>query len=580
MKLATLAIAVALMLLGCATQQPRRHARPNPSAGPVQDTRRPEAAGHAHLPPRAQQRPHPPEFADSDFPAVEPPDFAPPLPPVLVETNRVRQVVHVEESAEWEVDPSTADLPITNEMDAALGDELGAGILEMPAEEVAPGVEPLTLNEVIAAVDRSFPLLDAAQRERTIADGEQLAAYGEFDTSFKAYNETMALWYYKTQKAGVGISQPLLSGGYAFGGYKLGRGSFPSWDGDETNDGGEFNGGFAVPLLRDRAIDKRRAGVQKAALARRAVEPAIRTQRIEFVRAAAYAYWAWVAAGRQLDVNRTLLDNALERNQGLTKRAESGDLPEIELVDNQRLIVARRAKLIDADRKFRQAAVKLSLFYRDAGGDPLVPTQDRLPAEFPPPARLHPEQIDADISLALESRPELRELSLVMRQVDVELNLARNQTLPGMSAGAYAAQDVGGPTPKKDKGDFQLEASLLVDVPLQRRAAEGAIRAAQGKRAQLSAKARFVRDKVVTEVTNAATALSAAQRQIEQARESVRLADEMARAERRKFELGDSNLLLVNIREQQSADAAAVEIDAYEAYFEAEADYRAAIAVP
>ena len=52
----------------------------------------------------------------------------------------------------------------------------------------------------------------------------------------------------------------------------------------------------------------------------------------------------------------------------------------------------------------------------------------------------------------------------------------------------------------------------------------------------------------------------------------------MEAAERRKFDLGDSNLLLVNLREQATADAATTEVDAHLNYFDAQADYRAALA--
>ena len=52
----------------------------------------------------------------------------------------------------------------------------------------------------------------------------------------------------------------------------------------------------------------------------------------------------------------------------------------------------------------------------------------------------------------------------------------------------------------------------------------------------------------------------------------------MEQAERRKFDLGDSNLLLVNLREQATADAAFLEVVAKQEYFRARADLRAAIA--
>jgi hypothetical protein len=63
-------------------------------------------------------------------------------------------------------------------------------------------------------------------------------------------------------------------------------------------------------------------------------------------------------------------------------------------------------------------------------------------------------------------------------------------------------------------------------------------------------------------------------------RESLNLAVQMEAAEQRAFELGDSNLLNVNLREQQRADAALDLIDAQLAFFLAQAEFDAARGVP
>ena len=46
-----------------------------------------------------------------------------------------------------------------------------------------------------------------------------------------------------------------------------------------------------------------------------------------------------------------------------------------------------------------------------------------------------------------------------------------------------------------------------------------------------------------------------------------------------KLEKGDSDLLLVNLREAATFDARVIEIEATQRYFESQADYRAALAL-
>lgn len=468
----------------------------------------------------------------------------------------------------------------------AAGGPSGPGIADSQdlAEDVAekqPAGPPLELGEVLGSVYASYPLLDAAYRERTIAFGNAVSTQGEFDTKLKGATENQPLGYYENYRHRIGVEQPLFGGGDVFGQYRIGRGFYEPWYKErQTNDGGEFRAGVVVPLLRGQEIDPRRADLFRANLARNAVEPEIRAQLLDFTRAAAYAYWGWVAAGRNFRVAEALLENADRRVDALRRRSEVGDVEPIILADNERLIVSRRAKLIDAERKLREAAVKLSLFYRDEVGRPVVVTADRLPADLPRPGSV-PVGDEAEIDRALASRPELQALAFQRRQLGVDLRQAYNEMLPDLDAGIVGSQDVGAPASKtRDKSEFELEAGMTLDVPLQRRKARGKITATEGKLAQLNAKTRFTRDKVAAEVRAAAVALSAAAREYEQAARSLELARTLEDAERRKFDLGESDLFVLNAREQQTAEASLLVVEALYVYQVAMADYCAALGEP
>jgi outer membrane protein TolC len=248
------------------------------------------------------------------------------------------------------------------------------------------------------------------------------------------------------------------------------------------------------------------------------------------------------------------------------------------LQDNLRAIAQREAKLIDLRRKLQQAAIGLSLYYRSPDGDPLIPDNDRS-TRFPNPVEMQPEQREADIATALSTRPEIAVLDLLAERIDVDFSVARNDLLPTIDAQLSGSQDVGAPTSsKRDKSQFELEAGLFVDVPVQRRKAQGNMQAARAKLAQLSAKRQFTENKIVAEIQSAFAALQAAFDRLEKARESVRLAEYMADVERRKFDLGESDLLSVVLREQIAIEAADSEIGALLEYFTAAADYAAALA--
>ena len=142
-------------------------------------------------------------------------------------------------------------------------------------------------------------------------------------------------------------------------------------------------------------IDARRAQLWRTNLDRQLAEPEIRLQLIDFVRAASYSYWDWVAAGRRHQIAAALLKIAKGRNEAIRRKVETGDTEPPVLQDNRRLIVSREAKLIEAQRKRQQAAIKLSLFYRDDRGQPLVADDGQL-ADFSAPQTVDEDALAVD----------------------------------------------------------------------------------------------------------------------------------------------------------------------------------------
>ena len=294
-----------------------------------------------------------------------------------------------------------------------------------------------------------------------------------------------------------------------------------------------------------------------------------------------------------------MLELAELRTEGLEAQVEVEEKAEIDLVDNRRIIVSREAKLIDARRKLEQAAVKLSLFLRTPEGVPLLTDVSTLPEELPSPGLLSAgqgelngvddsqveEAFDAeaallpnDVDLALGQRPELSELQLVRRQLNVALRQACNELQPDIDAGVLVGQDVGEPTSsKRDKSELELEALITLSVPLERSKARGKIRSLRGKLASVSAKTRFASDKIVASVRLARAALVAAIERVQRATESYELAQQMLSAERELFDNGQSDLFKLNAREKQAAEAAVERNGALFEYHVARADYAAAM---
>ncbi|MFO0690852.1 MAG: TolC family protein [Myxococcota bacterium] len=448
---------------------------------------------------------------------------------------------------------------------------------------------PLELDEVLASVDETYPLLIAVRQELEIAGGEWLSARGGFDSRLFARGELAPTGYYDRFTSDLGIEQPTrLWGSRLYAGYRIGRGDFPADLGSvKTNEDGELRAGLEIPLLKDGSIDAARTSLRASDIKRRAAEPKIELRRLEIVRQAAEAYWNWIAMGLNVDVERHLLRAAEDRRRQLEGRAARGAIPAIQVVDNERLIVDRAIRLRGAERDALEAAVTLSLFYRDANGEMKIPEHDRMPRDFPAERAWDAARLASDVERASDRHPILRELSLRRDGLLASLALNRNALLPDLRVGVEGSKDVGkssagidsiGSFSNNPKDDTEVKATVRFEVPALQRAARGRVATNRAELIRIEQETRYARDSIEAEIRRAMAFVQAAYDQTRLARENYALAAKLQRGEERKFELGSSNLIDVNIREIQTADAARALVFAQAAYFRAIARYEAAIA--
>lgn len=439
----------------------------------------------------------------------------------------------------------------------------------------------LKLADLWGSVRQHYPMLVNARLERAVADGKQLSEWGDFDTNLKAFNTNGPLGFYKTYRNGIAVEKPIFQGGYVYSGYKIGDGKFQPWFKErETNESGEFSVGVGVPLLKGRDIDERRAELGKATVARQAVEPFVQLQLLDFIRESTLVYWKWVAAGKILAARRRMLQLAQQRVEQIEERIKAEDLAEIARINNNQLIASRQTKVISAERKLQAAAIKLSLYWRDASGAPVIPDESMLPMGFPGTPQLQQEQLQNDIADAVAARPELADLAFLTQQVQIDLAKANNGLLPKLDVQLLAAQDVGPSTNSiGDKTPFELEFGLKGEVPLQRREARGKIAAARAKLSQIAVKRQFVVEKTTAMVQDAFSALDAASRRIEQQSKTVDLAQQTLQLGRDQFEAGDVGIYVLNLYEKDAVEAEIALIEAQLDFFSAFADYRAVLAI-
>lgn len=435
------------------------------------------------------------------------------------------------------------------------------------------GSDPLTLHEVLLAVDATHPDLEVADRLVDRADAERFAARGSWDPDVRVGTVWAPVGYYDNGQVDALVRQATPAWGLGFfAGYRLGWGTYPVYRGGlQTLSRGEVRAGLDLPLWKDGPIDARRAEIRTTRLRSGAAACERRATRLRVAQRAARAYWRWVASGLEVRIQRNLLAVAETRDAGLRDQAALGSIPPIVVVDNERLVLDRRAKLVEAQQIFQRATLELSLFLRNAGKKPQRAGEGRLPQRIPDAVSVDLGSEEDDVAHALARRPEACRLDQERAAARVALRLARNQRAPAIDARAFVARDLGsGPA---ELAPTELGAGLTVEMPLLLRRARGQYRAAQAEVRGLDAQLRGLRDRVAAEVRQARVDLDAARKQVVIARRQVEAARNLADAEREKLREGASDLVVVNLRELAAADAARLEVEALAAYQRARADY-------
>ena len=444
----------------------------------------------------------------------------------------------------------------------------------------ALATEALEPEELLASSARHFPGILESMAQRRAAEGRVTEAQGAFDLVFSADSLNWARGFYDGTVIQGGASRALRPfGASVYSRYSVSDGTFPIYqDENFTNTGGDLKVGVLFSLLRDRDIDARRFAEMDSELALNQADLELLLVRVGVQQRALAAYWNWVAVGQQLAVFRNLLDIALKREAGLESEVRAGRRAQIFLTENRQNITRRQSLVAQAERDLRLAANRLSFFYRDENGQPLVPEEGRLPPSESIDDVSDPDGIPAvEVDSVLSRRPELNILETAMQRASRQVELSRNELLPRLDLNFELAEPfgrVGEGGPSRDTRDAIV--GLTFSVPLERRAAKGRLSQAQARLDALQQQRRQQEDMIELELKNILLELNVARRLMQLAALEVEQSETMRRAEQRRFEQGASDFFVVNVREETAADARVRYYDAYRATQLAQAEFHAA----
>ncbi len=440
----------------------------------------------------------------------------------------------------------------------------------------------LTIDEVLARIELTHPLLQATGAERTKARAKILKALGAWEPTFKntteierfeTWNLTTSPFLPKIQTGGYNDTKIEVGHPWGFrvhGGIRNGVGDrrtqnfiaiipdmqafYPQ---QQINLGGSFK------LLRGLMINEEYAEFQQAELAGPQAEIKVAQKRQDLYLAGAVQYWDWQVAVKQAEIVKRALAVAEERVVQVEGLARGGKVAPLDVVEVNQEVQKRREAAIAAQRKVEYEQYKLSLFLWEHN-EPVTPRSEWAPefqGETPLPTE---EEVAAYKVEAKEDRPEVRDLYVEAKLNNIDLKLAKNYLLPKLVV-------EGGPTEGSTDWIVGIgyRTGVHFEVPLFQREGRGKVMYAEVGQQQLMLKQQYIEQQVSFDVDNWLSAQVRARDRVKAATEALRLAKTLEEGERTRFNMGATTVLFVNLRERNVVESA------YQLY-RAQADYAVA----
>ncbi|MEQ5809171.1 TolC family protein [Alteromonas sp. NFXS44] len=415
--------------------------------------------------------------------------------------------------------------------------------------------QPTTAETVLQSILHNHPKL--LELEAKGGQRRQELAYAEaaFDVQLEQDTALRTSGYYSGDYLSQRVVNPLgTANAKVKAEYRIGNGTFPYYERYyETLTGGEASIGFAMSLLQNRETDKKRMAIEDARVSMSQWDAEAALALNELVYNGLSAYLDWYESHLNEQIYAALVKTTETRGNAINTRVEEGDLARITQTEFEVTVMQRNLALQDARRKAAQAREKLAYYYRDAQFRPVsTATLNTVPGDIQWPwmsAAVKPALLQSLIA----QHPALTSLQAEMQLAKNKLRLAKNALLPTLDVEAKLARDIGsGP---ENLTGTETKVGLQFSMPLGRRQAKADEAKASLKLREIEAVVQTTQDALERDMAVGLQALQYGKTMAELQQQQAVLTEKLFSQEQKRFEMGDSDLFLLNSRESQAISA-------------------------
>lgn len=410
-------------------------------------------------------------------------------------------------------------------------------------------------KDVIDSAYKHFPQILQSLVDIEIAQAKVKESKGNFDSVLNLETDQRASGYYDGKYLKLKVSKPLqMLNSKFYTGVRRSDGEFPIYEGkNNTLNQGETFLGVSFSLLRNRSIDSKRLKLFNNKLNLSIKESKALGVALKIKKVAKEAYWDWIEQLKSYRVFLEIYELAIKRQSGIKTRIQKGDLAKIYQSENEQYILKRKNKLLESKQKLMNASLMLSLFYRDEKGKPQNIGLTDGDYTFAKVFSLDDSLVEKDLASAIGKRADLKILDFERKQFLNEIQNAQNDLTPKLDMKFEVSKDNGdGP---KNLQQQELRAMVNFELPIERNLGAGKVAKVKAKVKRLDFEKRYVTEQLRVKAYSLKNKINALNEIITNAKKEVELASLLQKAEIQKFDKGASDFFVINIREQNLADA-------------------------
>ncbi len=397
--------------------------------------------------------------------------------------------------------------------------------------------EIFTEQTIKQYLNQQNPFIYTLIGKKYINQGKLKYYEGFFDTKLKGKYEKKEYPVSEGLFYSIFVEKPIYNGiDFSFG-YRKAKG-VQEYNNIKTGKDGELLLGLKIPILNIKQnIDKRRLNLFLTDLELKKVDFEYQNKFRKLYLKILTSYYKTLYYKKVLDIEKNLLRKSEKRKEYIVKKIKEGLLPTVYQIEAEQHIIHRQQRVLKAKNDF---TVQLNKFLKYLNIDSKTFLKKYDLPDLPEPKDLK-ISLDEAVKLALQNRPDLKEIKLEKERLQNEKKFYTLLKYPKINLSLYGVYDF--------NYDSGYKVSLNAVYSVERRKYLGKSIEIRKKDILLDKKQEKILIEIKTNLKNIIQTLNTLKENIKMAQQEISLLKKLEKVERTKLKLGSGNLYFVNKRE-------------------------------